>query len=859
MKYIYIPYDKHKTTTTTPFISTLLQVGDFTVTSNLDSSKITKTPNIFQNVISYTLDDILGITNTTTNPTIPKNVTLNVNKKRFSNWLKYGSVEKNVLLSLDYLYYNFPAAIVCYDNINGKKGLNILNAAYNPITNKTSFVINTNFIENPLDINYLNVDLPNREKYATHRNLKDSYKDYYFELDGEFYAISNFAGSNRFQNSYISLEVEGQPFDNGNHSLHCYISPSTPLRNTFTKNASEFTLNLIRNEKSDGYYLIFEDEKTTNDNIILSYELTIIFPKTDKYNLDFSSTKFETFKQILLDYAIKQDTTETNLILRKYIEPNLLLSDFESFNSVENEGDKLETLLSVFAFGFDEYYKFINALKNINILSYNGEDNMPNELLDLYLNSFGIELPYTVSDAKKKQLGLSLPWLVKNKGTRAAIEYLFQIFDIPLDFLNFKEYVKKIDAPIDIDLLKKYLQLIYDNQELVNISVDENGYPLQRPEYIFEDNNYWSQFYVLDENLNGKYQQKINNITQQSFLYENDFQSSGTTFEYELYSSSCYVLQSGLVDDVLYQTQYDECECEIPTEKKAFQISIDPVPLYTGCTAPILDIWQECVDINQVKLHITPYGGIGPYIFYGAQNGDIFAPDEVYSVYVEDSVGCQSLLSTGTTYCYNANCYDNPITVNLSYLCNLDENNVPLGNATVILLVSGGTQPYIIHGNENGDILPVGEIIAVEVEDALGCTSGIITRQILCPSPNNCDFVELYSTGECISNVRVSDTKINVTYNLDNVPNTTDVDNVVMTITLLSGGTLYGGVVTEVFQSQFGTKTVQINSSPSLGITTLNVDIVITLLNGCIYSDNYNLAVDCANINTPTEYLNILT
>lgn len=858
MKYIYIPYDKHKTTTAVPFVSTLLQVGDFTVTSNLDSSKVTKTNNVFQNVISYTLDDIVGTT-TSTNPIIQKNVTLNVNRKRFSNWLKYSSVEKNVLLSLDYLYYSFPAALVCYDNINGKKGSNILNAAYNPITNKTSFVINTNFIENPLEINYLNVDLPNREKFATHRTLKDSYGDYWFEVDGQFYAITNFAGSSRFQNSYISLEVEGQPFENGNHSLFCYISPSTPLKNTFIENASEFTLNLIRNEKPDGYYLVFEDEKVTDDGVTLAYELTIIFPKTDKYNLDFSSNKFNTFKQVLLDYAVKQDTEQTNLVLRKFVEPNLLLGDFESFNSVENEGDRLETLLSAFAFGFDEHYKFINALKNVNILTYNGEDNMADELLDLYLDSFGIELPYTTSNAKKKQLGLSLPWLVKNKGTRAAIEFLFQVLDIPLDFINFKEYVKKIESPIDVKLLKSYLTLIYDNSELVNISVDEDGYPQQQPQYIFEDSDYWSQFYVLDANLNGKFQQKIDNITNQTVLYENNFQSSGTTFEYNLYSSSCYVLQSGLVEDTLYETQYDECECEIEEEKQAYQLSIDPVPLYTGCTAPILDIWQECVGVNEVQLHITPYGGIGPYVFYGAQDGDILPPDELFSVYVEDSVGCQSLLATGTTYCYNANCYDNPIVVNLGYQCNLDENQIPNGTATVLLMVSGGTEPYIIHGNENGDILPVGETIAVEVEDALGCTSGIITRLIECATPNECDFVELYSTGECISNVRISDTKINVTYNLDNIPNTTDVDNVVMTITLLSGGTLYGGVVTEVFHSQTGVKTVQVNSTPALGITTLNIDLAITLLNGCIYSDNYNLAVDCVNINTPTEYTNTLT
>lgn len=857
MKYIYIPYDKNKTITTKPFVSNLIQVGDFTVTTNLDSSKSTKNLTVFQNVLSYTLDDV-SLTNTTTTTIGAKNVNLNINRKKLSNWIKYSSVEKNVLLSLDYLYYNYPAALFISDNIFGKKGPSILNAAYNPLTDTTSFVINTNFIENPLEINYLNVDVPKREKFAVHRSLKDSFKDYWFELDGNFYAIVSFQGSSRAQNSYLSLEVKGKPFENGNHSIIGYISPSTSIKSTFESNATQFTLNLIRNEKPDGFYLVYEDEKITPDFVNLSYELTIIFPKTDKYNLDFITTKFDTFKNVLLDYAARQDNEHTNIVLRKYIDQNLLLTDFDSFNSADNQGDKLETLLAAFSFGFDEYYKFINGLRNLNILTYNGEDNMPNELLDMYLDSYGIKLPHTVSIEKKRQLGLSLPWLVKSKGTRAVIEYIFEFLNIPLEFLNFKEYIKQIDAPVNIDLLKTYLSLIYDNTDLVNISVDAEGYPKQRAEYIFEDSNYWSQFYVLDENLNGKFQQKINNITKQSILYENNFESSGTTFDYVLFSSACYTLQSGLVDDVLAEPEYDECGCEIIKEDKAYQLTVTPIPLYTGCTAPILDVWQECVGINEVKIHITPYGGIGPYIFHGATDGQIFAPNEDFSVYVEDSIGCESILLTGTTYCYNQNCYDDPIKVNLSYVCNTDENQIPLGTATVILMVSGGTAPYIIHGNENGDILPIGEIIVTEVIDALGCTSGIITRNIVCDTANECDFVELISTGECTSNVRISDTHINVTYSLNNVPNTTDVDSVVMTISGVSGGNIYGGIVTEVFHSQTGAKTIIVDSSPSLGITTINVDITITLLNGCIYTDNYNLAVDCSAINTPTTYTNIL-
>lgn len=857
MKYIYIPYDKHKTNTTTPFVSQLIQVGDFAVESNLDGKKTTKQNLVFQNVLSYTLDSI-GDSYTSTIGTPFKNVTLEINKKRSSSYLKYSSLEKTFLQSLDYIYYNFPSALFIDNNIFGKQGFNILNSSYNPITNKTTFVINTNFISNPSEINYLNVDLPNREKFAVHRNLKDSYANYYFEVNDVQYQITDFEGSNRLQNSYISVQVEGKPFENGNQSLICYISPSTSLKESFFKDAPQFVSVLLRNEKSDGYYAIFEDDSLTNSGQQILYDLTIIFPKADKYNLDFNSTKFEDFKTIITDYVVKQDTNSLNLLQRKYVEPNLLLPIIEGFDSTENQFEKFEALLSVFAFGFDEQYKFINGLKHLNILTYDGEDNLPAEMLDMYLASHGIEISNTISISKKRELGLCLPWLVKSKGTRSAINFIFEFFNIPLEMVKFNEHIKKIQSPIDMAALNEYLNIVYGNSDLTNISVTDEGYPKERSDFIFEDNTYWSQFYVLDDELNGKFKQQVKNITTQTVLYENGFELSGTTFDYNLLSSSCYTLQSSVVDDVLKQLLYDECGCEVQYEDKALLLNLIPNQLYTGCTKPILDIWQECIGADEIVLHINTYGGKPPYSYIGNQNGEILARDQNYSVYAIDSIGCESLLATGTTYCYKDDCVTNPLVVTLGYECNYSEG-IPTGDATVIMLVSGGTLPYIIHGNENGDILPNGDLIATEVIDANGCTSGIITRLIDCPV-QSCEPILLNSTAECTSNNRISDTKINITYDLDNVPNTTSVESVVMTISKDSGnGNVYGGIVTEVFSGDFGAKTLVVDFTPTLGSIVLQIDLGITLANGCVYSATYNLTIDCTVLNVPDSYTNTLT
>lgn len=80
----------------------------------------------------------------------------------------------------------------------------------------------------------------------------------------------------------------------------------------------------------------------------------------------------------------------------------LLLPFVDTFQALENQGDKLDVLLSTFAFGFDEQYKFINSLKNINILTYDGEDNMPIEMLDVFLSSHGFNVDISASVNQKE-------------------------------------------------------------------------------------------------------------------------------------------------------------------------------------------------------------------------------------------------------------------------------------------------------------------------------------------------------------------------------------------------------------------------------------------------------------------------
>lgn len=858
MKIFYIPYDQNKTVTKTPFISNLLDVGAFAVQSNLNSKKTDKIPLLSQNTFSYTLEDILnlsGNSSTLTSKT-KSDVTININKKKPSSFLKYSSLEKNILFALDYIFLNYPATLFVSNNVNKKISDNILNAYYNEITNKTNFVVNTNFIQNPLEINYLSVDLPNPQGISKYRVLKDYYTQYVLEANGVDYPITRFQGSTRFQNAFISFEIKGNPFNKGNNSIPIYIKPKQTIKDDFTQNAPRLVPILLGEEFLDGFYSKFVDYDIVGNGSKLEYTVTFILPKSDKYNPSLNSNSFEIYKETLLLFAKKQDETETNILERKYVEKNLLSSVFDNLEHLENQNDKLNTLLAVFGYSFDERFAYLNSLKNIRLITYDGEDNISDDLLDIYISNLGLDIDKTSKN--KKLLALNLPFLLKSKGTRAGIDFILAYLNIPSELVEFNEYVKICESPIDVDLLKYYYSLVYGNDNLSALSIDENGNPKPNSNYIFEDNNYWQQFETLDVNLNGKYFKKTTNTTSETTIFSNTIESTGTTFSYVLSNDLCYETNFEIIEDDLKTIVTDECGCVVEIEDKIIKTNFTPINLYTGCTNIVIDVWEECIGLNEVKVNVDIYGGTAPYIFSGITNGEILPPEEYYSVFVIDADGCTSQTVTGTTYCYNQNCFENPITTHLSYLCNLDENGIPDNTATVILTYSGGTAPYIVNGNDNGDILQNGEIIVTEIVDSLGCTSGIISQVITCEEESPCEVLVLEATAKCTSNIRPTDTFINITYDLLNVPNVGnyEITNILMTISHVSGAVLTNNPTTEAFNLDSGSKTVIANFGEVLGTIVINIDMSFVFENGCIYTDNFNLSVDCTEINNEDSYVN---
>ena len=848
----YIPFNEHKTNNIYPVQPYLNEVGDFNITTNIDNT-------VNSSLNQKTKTSLIYSHNIGTKKPVLKTNELKLDWRKVSNYIKFRSFEQSILYSIEYIVKQFPASLYITDNISGKIGNNLLNVSYNSFTNKTQFIINTNFISNPLDVNFLNKPLPLDETYSKYRDLIEYYDSYFCRVDNVNYKITKIDGSNQRLNGFLSIEVEGNPFNNDivNISKEIYIIPNSKIVDEFKSNADLLTLLLLRDERVDGYYTQFYNDTKDIGGQFLEYTIEFRLPKSDLYNIDITSNYFEIFLDEITKYAAKQDAENSNTIIRKYVSNALTTPILDNLSGIENDSARMESLLQIYGYSFDEQFKLINNLKSIRNISYDEQESqIADEFLDYFANNLGIDISLLDTYEKKRIFLLNSTWLLKTKGTRAAIEYIFLFLGIPLEFITLNEFVNIIEDKIDLTLLLKYYKLIYGNTDISKLSVDEDGFPKINSDYVFEDSNYWDQFQVLDPNLNGKYYAQTNTKYNRAVIYNNEISTSGSTLQY-VFSGFCYTLTGSTIVNEKIQNYVDECDCEVEQKDYAYEIIYTPIDLYSGCTmSPVIDVWQSCLADNTVQMNVDIYGGVAPFTYSGLTDTQILSTGQTYSVYVIDNNGCVSNTVTGVTYCYNKACEENPLTTNFYYVCNKDADGIFNGTATVVLQVSGGTLPYTINGHEHGDIVLDGETIVTEVLDYNGCYSGILSHVVDCYHEINCVPLYLNSTAECIANFNGnSRVRLNVTYDLIGIPPYTEIDHVIMGIEQSGSTIIAGNPITEYFTLASGAKTIYVSFAPNpIGTANLNVTLTVVLKNGCEYQTIYPMAVDCTQINLPTNY-----
>lgn len=497
-------------------VNSTFTFGNFAVTTTLDAkpSKIFTT-NKFSNFVS--LFD-LDLTEEETAILLTNNaeVKLKLDKTNLTNYAYFGSLLEYIRVALEEVITKWPASLYT-SPISGiyANNLTVEDFNYDSLLEESTFKINTTYIKNPYQINYLQngtiVDTFNEENDL--RNITVNYLSYSLLRNSIEYPVLGFTGSTQLTNDYIYLRVKGNPFTDitGVTATTIYhIKPNKEKEDAFFNLLPDFECNLLNRFTVPKYSSTYKFPKVGESGSIIFDTKTLTWPVTDGYNIDFDSTEYINFVNNLIKIATDFDENKTNLIVRFLTSESI--SDFDTVprcDGVQEEtaGQKMNRTLKIYGREYDEIKRYIDGIQYANTVTYDQRDNTPdailkylartlgwdlvssvleNNLLKNYVTTTdstysGMSIGYTAVEAEVemwRRIILNSPWIWKSKGARKAIEFLFKFIGAPDGLIEFNEFIYVAKNKIDVDLFKYLLEqngLSSDDLSIYN--VDQDGYP----------------------------------------------------------------------------------------------------------------------------------------------------------------------------------------------------------------------------------------------------------------------------------------------------------------------------------------------------------------------------------------------
>lgn len=270
-------------------------------------------------------------------------------------------------------------------------------------------------------------------------------------------------------------------------------------------------------------------------------------------------------------------------------------------------------------------------------------------------------------------------------------------------------------------------------------------------------------------------------------------------------------------------------------------------------------VCNESGDAAELVLSIN--GGTPPYQVIGDQNGAIISTGDTYSSYVVDSNGTVSNTVQGLIICPPPPC-DGSLSVEVNYNCIQDVNGYNTGQGELEVVVGGGTPPYNISGGADGDIVSNGDTITIEVYDSNGCDASN-SVEIVCPEPECKDISLNYTSNLYVTNyplATIDTVGVSIDYEISNFPTNSPISNVTMEVSsdatsdhqILAGDPSTFNLGNSANGST-GTFIITFNADP-VAFVDLDVEVTITLTNGCVFSTTYDLS-GLANSAAPPNVL----
>lgn len=507
----------------------LFTLGNFRV-DTVFTEKEDKTYNVGEISQYYTLED-LGDTTTQENLLKINKTKLKLNQD-YSNpktYSYFGSLTEYFRVNIEQIITNWPASIYV-NKISGTiTGNTVENYIYDPITNKSNFSVNNTFFNNTFDIKYTTEYFNSEGVENKLRNLNLEYGSYTIFYDNVEYPIINFTGSTSYYNDTVYFEVNGNPFNSitgSTLSTNYHIKPNSIEVEKFFSSLSDLGNQLLNRYIFPKYTVKFNYFSESDQGPFDFYVSRVYtWPVNDGYNLDIVTDSFDTYLSSLYEFSDYFDQNDTNIMNRQLVSESI-----NSLNTIrrtdgseeESDADKMTKLINIYAREFDEVKKYIDGLSYIRNVSYDKKSNTPDTLIKDNARTMGWSLLTPMSDVDLissfiptnsvysgytsnfskydaeiefwRRLIINTSYLWKSKGSRKAIEFLFNFIGTPEQLVNFNEHIYMAKKPLNIDLFKTIIKEIFGSDDLTAFNIDENGFPKLLPQTsynYYQSNGLW--------------------------------------------------------------------------------------------------------------------------------------------------------------------------------------------------------------------------------------------------------------------------------------------------------------------------------------------------------------------------------
>jgi len=558
----------------------IFSFGSFAITSNFEGRKYIDYTNELSSFVRPITLETLGITQIQSEILYDYsvNAVLNLDKSNLNTFVKFGSAYEFLRITIQNIIVTYPGSVFVNSQTNRGGNITYSGFNYNSITNISTFKVPTGYTVNTfgLVMNRGNSGYTDNEL----RNLNLSYNKYIIwssvNPTGNSYFIIGFTGYS-FSQKYLTIQTIGNPFPNitgTSGMIDFHIKPNNVVFEEFRALLNDYEKYVVsERDDTNGFKFILKDPTLLDNGTIIYSNASMLWTTGDKYNIDINTPKYRSFLDVILTIGNKYDSIKTDLIARFLIPQSLKTYDL-------TEEGKMTKLLRLYGREFDQLKQFIDSLVDINRVTYDKINNIPDQLIKNLAKTFGweyfslvnenelVKSFLTIDDSEKnlntdllpaeidielwRRVLLNTNYFWKSKGTRQAIKSMFLLIGIPEPFINITEYIYTVNGKINPNTV----ELSQNDFPSNSLPYDTEGYPVAP----LETNDFYFQ---------------VSGNTDSGQKYMNVFRMAGFNLMQTVDNKKSWI-QTGTATRIHYTTpQYYQEDSKLVLNTKEVDVALD--------------------------------------------------------------------------------------------------------------------------------------------------------------------------------------------------------------------------------------------------------------------------------------------